>query len=109
MMIHVYPLCVLQLHTYIHTKSQTQVAETFTFDKEEIGLTAALSDVARLDTCVSVVDAVTFMDNWLSVHSLQVHTQYTRASYQCILYCSCERIVVLLWWMNVYSMCVQCS
>eukprot|EP00037_Helgoeca_nana_P020505 m.203759 g.203759 ORF g.203759 m.203759 type:complete len:527 (-) comp25286_c0_seq1:72-1652(-) len=46
-----------------------QVAEAFTFDSEEAGV-VALSDVATLDTCVTVVDTVNFMANWLSTESV---------------------------------------
>eukprot|EP00041_Stephanoeca_diplocostata_P009533 m.147204 g.147204 ORF g.147204 m.147204 type:complete len:497 (+) comp17781_c0_seq2:250-1740(+) len=46
-----------------------QVAETFTFDKDEIGL-KALSDLARLDTCVTVIDAANFKFNWNSVETV---------------------------------------
>ena len=46
-----------------------QVAETFTFDSEAAGL-AALSDVATLDTCVTVVDTVNFMTYWESTETV---------------------------------------
>jgi G3E family GTPase len=42
------------------------VAETFTFEDAETGL--SLSAVARLDTCVTVVDSVAFSDH---LHSMQ--------------------------------------
>ena len=44
------------------------VAETFTFRDEE---GVSLSDVARLDTLVTVVDAVNFMPQYLEAQSLQ--------------------------------------
>jgi len=46
-----------------------QVAETFTFDSEAAGL-AALSEVATLDSCVTVVDTANFMANWQSVETV---------------------------------------
>lgn len=45
-----------------------QVAETFTFDDESGDI---LKDFARLDTMVTVVDAVNFLDNWNSRETLQ--------------------------------------
>lgn len=36
-----------------------QVAETFTFDSEELDI-KSLSEIARLDTCVTVVDCTNF-------------------------------------------------
>lgn len=44
------------------------VAETFTFDDAS---GEVLSDFARLDTMVTVVDAVNFLDNWRSRETLQ--------------------------------------
>ncbi len=45
-----------------------QVAETFTFDDESGDI---LKDFARLDTMVTVVDAVNFLTNWHSRETLQ--------------------------------------
>ena len=44
------------------------IAETFTF-RDEDGV--SLSDIARLDTMVTVVDAVNFMQNYLEAQSLK--------------------------------------
>lgn len=44
-----------------------QVAETFTFDDESGDI---LKDFAKLDTMVTVVDAVNFLDNWNSRETL---------------------------------------
>jgi len=46
-----------------------QVAETFTFSVED-GVEVDLSDLARLDTCVTVVDAANFRMNWTSPETL---------------------------------------
>ena len=46
-----------------------QVAETFTFSLED-GAEVDLSDLARLDTCVTVVDAANFRMNWTSPETL---------------------------------------
>jgi len=45
------------------------VAETFTFSLEG-GAEVDLSDLARLDTCVTVVDAANFRMNWTSPETL---------------------------------------
>ncbi|MEM9336393.1 MAG: zinc metallochaperone GTPase ZigA [Patescibacteria group bacterium] len=45
-----------------------QVAETFTFDDESGDI---LKDFAKLDTMVTVVDAVNFLENWNSRETLQ--------------------------------------
>jgi len=45
-----------------------QVAETFTFDDETGDI---LKDFAKLDTMVTVVDAVNFLDNWGSRETLE--------------------------------------
>eukprot|EP00038_Savillea_parva_P011891 m.200899 g.200899 ORF g.200899 m.200899 type:complete len:532 (+) comp21256_c0_seq1:40-1635(+) len=56
-----------------------QVAETFTFDSDVAGV-AALSDVATLDTCVTVIDTANFMVNWNSVDTvLEVEERRARA------------------------------
>jgi hypothetical protein len=47
-----------------------QVAETFTLDLED-GSLAELKDVARLDTCVTVVDAAQLMANFASLETLR--------------------------------------
>jgi G3E family GTPase len=44
------------------------VAETFTFEDEQ---GTSLSDLARLDTMVTVVDARSFLDDWLSADDLR--------------------------------------
>lgn len=50
--------------------SPRQVAETFTLGIED-GSAAELKDVARLDTCVTVVDAANLMANFASLQSLR--------------------------------------
>lgn len=51
-----------------------QVAETFTFELDKklrkSSKLKSLADVARLDTCVTVVDGSTFLDYWNSVESM---------------------------------------
>lgn len=47
-----------------------QVAETFTLDLED-GSQAELKDIARLDTCVTVVDAAQLMANFRSLETLR--------------------------------------
>ncbi|BDA42376.1 probable metal chaperone YciC at N-terminal half [Coccomyxa sp. Obi] len=47
-----------------------QVAETFTLDLED-GSQAELKDIARLDTCVTVVDAAQLMTNFRSLETLR--------------------------------------
>ena len=47
-----------------------QVAETFTLDLED-GSQAELKDIARLDTCVTVVDAAQLMANFKSLETLR--------------------------------------
>jgi hypothetical protein len=46
------------------------VAETFTLDLED-GSQAELKDIARLDTCVTVVDAAQLMANFRSLQTLK--------------------------------------
>ena len=45
------------------------VAETFTFADEDIGI--SLSDVAKLDTMITVVDAVNFLKDYDEAKFLQ--------------------------------------
>lgn len=47
-----------------------QVAETFTLEVED-GSLAELKDIARLDTCVTVVDASRLMANFQSLETLK--------------------------------------
>jgi len=47
-----------------------QVAETFTLELED-GSQAELKDIARLDTCVTVVDAAQLMANFCSLDTLR--------------------------------------
>lgn len=48
-----------------HAHATQQVAETFTFTLND-GSELDLSNLARLDTTVTVVDAANFMANWTS-------------------------------------------
>lgn len=49
-----------------------QVAETFEMQMEDDA--TSLKDIARLDTCVTVVDAASFMQHLQSVETLKVST-----------------------------------